>query len=84
MTFPFWSYIPKPGHEQGGGQVLLPGGIIICILSIPALRRGPKKYNNEDVARAKEAWDRMYFAEQGAWSEEHCSLLKGIKHKKDA
>jgi hypothetical protein len=66
------------------GWVELPVGIIICILSIRALRRGPKKYSGEEIARAKEALDRMHFAEHGVWPEEHGSLLKEIDHKKDA
>lgn len=52
---------------------LLPVGIVICILSIRALRRGEGKsrpYTDEDVARAKEELDRMYLKEHGSLPEE--------------
>ena len=57
------------------GWVLAPAGIIICILSIRALRRGagktkPKQYTDEDAARAKEEMDRLYGKERGSLPEE--------------
>jgi len=69
------------------GWVLLPSGIVISIVSIRALLRGgwkPKKYNDEEVARAKEELDRMYLQEHGYLPKEHGSLLKETDHKKDA
>ncbi|MCL1939891.1 MAG: hypothetical protein FWG04_04450 [Desulfovibrionaceae bacterium] len=57
------------------GWVFLPGGIAITVLSIISWRRGegkrkPKKYTDEDVARAKETLDRMYLREHGTLPEE--------------
>jgi hypothetical protein len=52
------------------GGAMLPAGIIISIMSIQALLRGPRKnidYTDEELARAKEALDRMYFEEHGSW-----------------
>jgi hypothetical protein len=66
------------------GWVILPVGIIICILSIRTLWRGPIKYSDEDVARATDALDRMYVAEHGVWPKEQDSLLKEIDPKEDA
>jgi len=51
------------------GWIMLPVGIIISIMSIRALLRGPKKYidyTDEEVARSKERLDQMYFEEHGA------------------
>ena len=45
-------------------------GIIVSIMSIRSLQRGPRKYidyTDEEVVRAKEALDRMYFEEHGSW-----------------
>jgi len=39
-------------------------------MSIIAFRRGegkPKKYTDDEVARAKEALDRFYFKQHGVW-----------------
>ena len=52
------------------GWAFLTIGITISILSIRSLWRGggkPKKYTDEEVARAKDALDRMYFQEHGVW-----------------
>jgi hypothetical protein len=52
------------------GWVVLPIGVVMSIMSITALRRGvgkPKKYTDEDVAKAKEQLDQMYFKEHGFW-----------------
>jgi hypothetical protein len=64
------------------GWIFLPAGVVICFLSIRAIRRGegkvePKTYTEEDVAKAKEALDRMYLKEHGKLPEEE-------EHKKDA
>ena len=43
-------------------------GIIICMLSIRALRRGegkPKKYTEEDATRAEAELDAMYLRDHG-------------------
>jgi uncharacterized membrane protein len=50
------------------GWVVLPAGIVICIMSIIGLRRGPEKYTDEEAVRSKEALDRiLYFEEHGTW-----------------
>ncbi|MCL1939951.1 MAG: hypothetical protein FWG04_04755 [Desulfovibrionaceae bacterium] len=62
------------------GWIFLPCGIAITVLSIISLRRGggkPKKYTDEDVARAKEALDRMYLREHGTLPEEPPSKKDG-------
>jgi Flp pilus assembly pilin Flp len=48
------------------GWILLPCGIVICIMSINWALRGPKKYTDEDLDRAKTALDRMCREERGA------------------
>ena len=45
-------------------------GIFICTASIRSMQRGegkPKKYTDEDVAKAKEELALMYFKEHGSW-----------------
>ena len=62
-----WSGIPVVDWI---GWIMLPFGIAISIMSIRSLWRGggkPKKYTDEDLARAKEKLDRMYFEEHGSW-----------------
>jgi hypothetical protein len=77
-------YIINGGGYAGGpfgtapvvdfaGWVLLPCGIVITVLAIISLRRGegkPRKYTDEDAARAKETLDRMYLREHGTLPEE--------------
>jgi hypothetical protein len=87
-----WSIITGEGGYTGGlwgempvvdfaGWIFLPCGIAITVLSIISLRRGggkrkPKKYTDEDVARAKEALDHMYLREYGTLPEEEAQQSK--------
>ncbi|MCL1939890.1 MAG: hypothetical protein FWG04_04445 [Desulfovibrionaceae bacterium] len=78
--------VPKIPVVDWAGWIFLPCGIAITVLSIIALRRGegkPKKYTDEDVARAKEALDRMYLREHGSLPEEPPSGPEEPKSKKD-
>jgi hypothetical protein len=84
QTGNYWRYFPTPGWV---GWFAVPMGIGICILSIRAIQSDegkPKTLTDEDLARAKEEMDRMYFAEHGVWPKKHGSLLEEIDHKKDA
>ena len=58
------------GAQTGSFWITMSIGIFCLIVSIRSIHRGggsPKKYTDEEVARAKEAMDRMYFQKHGFW-----------------